>query len=223
MRTATPQLTCWRITARGPSATCGETSTPRLIGPGCMTIASGFAYASVRSDRPNVRDSSRVFGNRGASPSNRSCWTRSIITTSAPSRPSSRRGHTRTRSRVRSPPISSMPRGRSVHGATTRTRAPSFERHRMFERATRECEMSPTIATSSPSRLPLWRRIVAASSSACVGCSCWPSPALIDGALRGAREHRGGATERVAHHDRIGVHRFEISAGIEQRLALGRR
>ena len=62
MRIATPQLTCWRITARGPSATCGDTSTPRLIGPGCMTIASGFAYASVRSDSPNVRDSSRVFG-----------------------------------------------------------------------------------------------------------------------------------------------------------------
>ena len=76
-----------------PSATCGDTSTPRLIGPGCMTIASGFAYASVRSDSPNVRDSSRVFGNRGASPSNRSCWTRSIITTSAPSSPSSSRVH----------------------------------------------------------------------------------------------------------------------------------
>src|SRR3569623_73922 len=97
MRSATPQLTCWRSTARGPSATCGDTSTPRLIGPGCITIASPFAYASVRSDRPNVRDSSRVFGNRGASPSNRSCWTRSIITTSAPSSPSSRRGHSRTR------------------------------------------------------------------------------------------------------------------------------
>ena len=49
----------------------------------------------------------------------------------------------------------------------------------MFERATRECAMSPTITTSSPSLFPLWRRIVAASSSACVGCSCWPSPALI--------------------------------------------
>ena len=33
----------WRITARGPSATCDDTSTPRLIGPGCMTIASPFA------------------------------------------------------------------------------------------------------------------------------------------------------------------------------------
>jgi hypothetical protein len=36
-----------------------------------MTIASAFAYASVRSDSPNVRDSSRVFGNRGASPAKR--------------------------------------------------------------------------------------------------------------------------------------------------------
>src|SRR5581483_8805940 len=64
MRTATPQLTCWRITARGPSATCGASSTPRLIGPGCMTIASGLAKPSVRSLSPNMRDSSRVLGNR---------------------------------------------------------------------------------------------------------------------------------------------------------------
>src|SRR5262249_19323887 len=91
MRIATPQLTCCRITARGPSATCGASSTPRLIGPGCITIASGLAKPSVRSLSPNVRDSSRVLGNLGASPSNRSCWIRSIITTSTPSRPSSSR------------------------------------------------------------------------------------------------------------------------------------
>jgi hypothetical protein len=152
-----------------------------------MTIASGLAKPSVRSLSPNVRDSSRVLGKRGASPAARSCWMRSIMTTSTPSSPSSSRVTTRTRSRVTSPPICSMPRGISVSGATRRTRAPSLARHRMLERATREWAMSPTIATSRPAiergppavaAVPLARRMVAASSSAWVGCSCWPSPAL---------------------------------------------
>ncbi len=52
----------------------------------------------------------------------------------------------------------------------------------MFERATRECSTSPQIATVSPSSRPLRRRMVSASSSACVGCSCVPSPALMTAA-----------------------------------------
>ena len=39
--------------------------------------------------------------------------------------------------------------------------------------------MSPTMATWRPARLPSRRRIVYESSSAWVGCSCQPSPALI--------------------------------------------
>ena len=53
----------------------------------------------------------------------------------------------------------------------------------MLERATRECSTSPQIATSSPSIEPLRRRMVSASSSACVGCSWLPSPALITAQL----------------------------------------
>ena len=49
----------------------------------------------------------------------------------------------------------------------------------MFERATREWRISPQIATISRSTRPLLRRMVSASSSAWVGCSCEPSPALI--------------------------------------------
>ncbi len=49
----------------------------------------------------------------------------------------------------------------------------------MFERATRLCRMSPQIATVRPSIRPLRRRMVSASSSAWVGCSCAPSPALM--------------------------------------------
>ncbi len=48
----------------------------------------------------------------------------------------------------------------------------------MFERATRECKISPTIATCRFFIFFLCSRIVIASSSACVGCSFAPSPAL---------------------------------------------
>src|SRR6476620_9619934 len=82
-------------------------------------------------------------------------------------------------SRVTSTPNRSMPTGSSVEGATTRTRAPSALSRMMFERATRECKMSPQMATVSRSMRPLLRRMVSASSSAWVGCSCEPSPALI--------------------------------------------
>ena len=75
-------------------------------------------------------------------------------------------------------PRRSMPAGISVDGPTTRMRAPIAARSRIFERATRECAMSPQIATTRPERRPLWRRMVSASRSACVGCSCAPSPAL---------------------------------------------
>ncbi len=51
--------------------------------------------------------------------------------------------------------VSSIPRGMSVRGAQRRIRAPSLARHRMFERATREWETSPTITTSRPSILSL--------------------------------------------------------------------
>ena len=46
MRTATPISTCSRITLRASSATLESISTPRFIGPGCMTRASGLARAS---------------------------------------------------------------------------------------------------------------------------------------------------------------------------------
>ena len=47
MRTATPFVTCSVITERGPSATAPSISMPRFIGPGCMTMTSGFAILSL--------------------------------------------------------------------------------------------------------------------------------------------------------------------------------
>ena len=47
MRTATPISTCSRMTLRASSATFESISTPRFIGPGCITSASGLARASL--------------------------------------------------------------------------------------------------------------------------------------------------------------------------------
>src|SRR5256884_216433 len=102
----------------------------------------------------------------------RSSWSRSTFSTSAHSIASSMRPKTFT-------PSSSMPRGSSVHGPHTATSAPSFVRPHRFDRATRECSTSPTRQTFRPSIFPCLSRIVSRSSSACVGCSCFPSPALI--------------------------------------------
>src|SRR5438309_2743443 len=115
----------------------------------------------------------------------RSCWMRSIITASA-SRSAS------GRLRATSHPSFSTPAGISVVGPATRTRAPSLERQCTFDRATRLCAMSPTMEMVLPSRLPSFSRSVSASSSACVGCSCAPSPALITLA-RTARDTARGA------------------------------
>ena len=46
MRTDTPLSTCWVMTDCGPSAALEAISTPRFIGPGCMTSACGFASAT---------------------------------------------------------------------------------------------------------------------------------------------------------------------------------
>ena len=43
MRTATPISTCSRISDCAPSAISEAISTPRFIGPGCITSASGLA------------------------------------------------------------------------------------------------------------------------------------------------------------------------------------
>ena len=44
-------------------------------------------------------------------------------------------------------------------------------------------DLSPQMATVSPSNRPSRRRMVRASSNAWVGCSCWPSPALTTAQL----------------------------------------
>src|SRR5262249_31417096 len=51
--TATPLATGSRMPEYGPSATSGDSSMPRLTGPGCMISTSGRAWAeSLSSVRP---------------------------------------------------------------------------------------------------------------------------------------------------------------------------
>ena len=73
---------------------------------------------------------------------------------------------------------------------------------------------------SGPSRRPLCSRMVKASSSACVGCSCMPSPALMiaDRQMRASRWQAPG--RGVPQHDHVGRHRLEVQRGVDQRLAL---
>ena len=52
MRTATPISTCSWMTLCGPSAISEAISTPRFIGPGCMTSASSLAAFSFSASSP---------------------------------------------------------------------------------------------------------------------------------------------------------------------------
>ena len=59
-----------------------------------------------------------------------------------------------------STPIAAIPRGISGGGPTSVTWAPISVSAWMFERATRECATSPTMATCRPSMRPSSLRIV---------------------------------------------------------------
>ena len=107
MRTARPFVTCSRITERPQSAISLSISTPRLIGPGCMIIASGLVRANRSLFSPNIAVYSPMLGNivwRW-----RSCWMRSRLITSASRIASSMSCVTRQ-------PNSSNTRGTSVDG-----------------------------------------------------------------------------------------------------------
>ena len=54
----------------------------------------------------------------------------------------------------------------------------SFVSPQIFDRATRECRISPTKTTLRPLIFPLSSRSVNMSSRPCVGCSLIPSPAF---------------------------------------------
>ena len=97
-----------------------------------------------------------------------------MMMTSTPAMPSSISLKTWT------PRLSRVSVGSRVFGPTTRTsETPRVFSASIWERATRECRMSPMIATFRGVKSPLCCRIVNMSSMACVGCACCPSPALM--------------------------------------------
>ena len=83
--------------------------------------------------------------------------------------------------------------------------------------------MSPRMVTFSPAIFPFFSRMVNASSNACVGCSCAPSPALMTLASQEARQKMRRAAGAVADDDDIGVERLEIARGVLERLAFFER
>ena len=64
MRTNTPLATCSRISDCAPSATSAAISTPRLIGPGCMTRQSGARAPQALRGQAVTREIFRFGGNR---------------------------------------------------------------------------------------------------------------------------------------------------------------
>ena len=147
-----PKVTWSRITDCGPSATAESISTPRFIGPGCITMQSGAASESFSWVSPYCLKYSCADGS--SAPRIRSFCSLSMITTSTPRSPSRMSVNVRT-------PICSSPPGNSVRGPITRTSGtPSVVSAWMSERATRECSTSPTIATVSFVKSPLKWRIV---------------------------------------------------------------
>ena len=96
----------------------------------------------------------------------------------------------------------------------------------MLERATRECRMSPQIATVRPAIRPLLRRIVSASSSAWVGMLMRAVAGIDHRAIHLLRQQMHRSRRVMAHDDEIGPHGVERRRGVDQRLALlhrGRR
>ena len=70
---------------------------------------------------------------------------------------------------------------------------------------------------------PNARRMESASSSAWVGCSCWPSPALMTLQLDLLRQQRRGARRAVADDQDVRLHGVQGHGGVDQGLALGDR
>ena len=122
-------------------------------------------------------------------------------------------------------PARRCPSGSSVRGAGDAHRArPAWSAPRCSSAPRGSGAMSPQMATSRPAMLALVRADGEQSSSAWVGCSCAPSPALTTAAptlLRRACAARPNCAWRM--HDHVGRHRVQVARGVEQRLALGRR
>ncbi len=76
--------------------------------------------------------------------------------------------------------------------------------------------MSPTMPTRSPSNLPKCRLMVRASSSAWVGCSLAPSPALTTGRPSPPLHQFGHAFLGMTDHEDVGADRPDGEHGVAE-------
>jgi GNAT superfamily N-acetyltransferase len=214
MRTAMPKVTCGRMTLCLPSTTAESISTPRLIGPGCMTMASGLASCSFSGVRPKLLKNSCDDGS--SAPLMRSFCSRSMMITSQPRMPSSSVWQTRT-------PICAMSAGHQRLGADhahlgaaqrgervdvgarhARVQHVADDRHREVG------EVLLVVADGVHVEQPL--RGVRVAAVAGVDDVHVRRDVLGD--------QVGRARLAVAHHEQVGRHRRQVGDGVQQRLAL---
>ena len=114
-----------------------------------------------------------------------------------------------------------MPRGISVGGpATVTLRAHPLEGEDVRARHARVRDVADDPDRGSRRCAPRRRCSVYTSSSAWVGCSCLPSPALTIAALHQRETSSAAPAHGVRMHDRVGLVRAEGEHGVLQRLPL---
>ena len=145
-----PPATWSTIREAAESATSGAISTPRLIGPGCIT--SWLGRTPRRRDPPDRRVLASGWGRTRRRPP--------CARAASEGRRRRRRSESASIECDTSAPRAAASRGISVGGPTSVTCAPIVRRPRMLDRATRECSTSPTMATWRPSSAPSAARIV---------------------------------------------------------------
>ena len=139
------------------------------------------------------------------------------MTTSAPSRASSSEATARTRPSRRLAADAARCRGAAGCAARTAGRwRPAWPAPGRSSAPPASARCRRRWRPRGPRRAPLCLRMVAQSSSAWVGCSWVPSPALITERIDVAGDERGRARGRVAHHDDVGAHRHQVARGVEQ-------
>ena len=213
MRTATPFVTCSVITDAGPSATSAAISTPRFIGPGCITSASLRSRAGALDREPVPR---------GVLAQAREQRLALALALDAQQVDHVELGeHVVEVVRDRDRPAGERRRQQRRRRDERDVGAERGERERVAARdaRVRRCRRRSRLRAPS-SDAPRWRRSVSRSSSACVGCSWQPSPALIDAGVDPGRDPVGRTGGGVAHDDRVDAHRLDRLHGVAQALAL---
>ena len=208
IRTDTPLATCSTIVDRGESATSAAISMPRFIGPGVHDDrVLGTERRRRRASSPYPRRSTPVRTGRSAAAA-------SARAAPAASSPTSEAGQRRiqvvadlgTATSRRRPAAASAARPASPSRRAYAAAARSIGPPGCAARRRRSRRRSPARSARAGDR------IVYASSSAWVGCSCVPSPALItlpsDPAGQPVRRPGRG----VPDHHRVGAHRLRGSA-----------